>query len=165
MFKFDASESISKKLILLVSLTAWAAIVLGLLVTTVNDIISTRQASETQINMLANVLARNSAPAILFNDAKAAKETLSAIDRNDIINRAEILNHNGQRQAIIFEACRMLGLKRYHYTKCDYNTGRIAIVMVPIIYDEAVFIETIKKIPLLESVKQSYKTMKSNSAK
>ena len=96
MFKFDASESISKKLILLVSLTAWAAIVLGLLVTTVNDIISTRQASETQINMLANVLARNSAPAILFNDAKAAKETLSAIDRNDIIDRAEILNQNGQ---------------------------------------------------------------------
>lgn len=76
-----------------------------------------------------------------------------------------ILNHNGQRQAIIFEACRILGLKRYHYTKCDYNTGRIAIVLVPIIYDEAVFIETIKKIPLLESVKKNYKIMKSNSAK
>lgn len=74
-----------------------------------------------------------------------------------------ILNHNGQRQAIIFEACRILGLKRYHYTKCDYETGRIAIVLVPIIYDEGAFIETIKKVPLLESIKKNYKIMKSNS--
>ncbi|MFT8348884.1 YIEGIA family protein [Clostridium saccharoperbutylacetonicum] len=74
-----------------------------------------------------------------------------------------ILNHNGQRQAIIFEACRILGLKRYHYTKCDYETGRIAIVLVPIIYDEGAFIETIKKVPLLESIKKNYKMMKSNS--
>ncbi len=56
-----------------------------------------------------------------------------------------ILDHNGQRQAIIFEACRVLGLKRYHYTKRHYETGRIAVVLVPIIHDEAAFIETIKK--------------------
>lgn len=76
-----------------------------------------------------------------------------------------ILNHNGQRQAIIFEACRLLGLKRYHYTKCDYETGRIAIILVPIIYDEGAFIETIKKTPLLESIKKNYKIMKSTSNK
>ncbi|MCW6110585.1 YIEGIA family protein [Clostridium sporogenes] len=64
-----------------------------------------------------------------------------------------ILDHNGQRQAIIFEACRVLGLKRYHYTKRQYETGKIAVVMVPIIHDEAAFIETIKKTPLLESIK------------
>lgn len=74
-----------------------------------------------------------------------------------------ILNHNGQRQAIIFEVCRILGLKRYHYTKCDYETGRIAIVMVPILYDEEAFIQTIKKTPLLESIKKNYKILKSNS--
>lgn len=76
-----------------------------------------------------------------------------------------ILNHNGQRQAIIFETCRVLGLKRYHYTKCDYETGRIAIMMVPIIYDEGAFIETIKKIPLLESIKKNSKIMNSNPKK
>lgn len=76
-----------------------------------------------------------------------------------------ILNHNGQRQAIIFETCRVLGLKRYHYTKCDYETGRIAIVMVPIIYDEGAFLETIKKIPLLESIKKNSKIMNSNPKK
>ncbi|WP_411679399.1 YIEGIA family protein [Clostridium thailandense] len=73
-----------------------------------------------------------------------------------------ILNHNGQRQAIIFETCRVLGLKRYHYTRRDYETGRIAVVMVPIIYDEGAFIETIKKTPLLESIKKSYRIMDSN---
>ncbi|EKQ51486.1 MULTISPECIES: YIEGIA family protein [unclassified Clostridium] len=78
---------------------------------------------------------------------------------------SRILNHNGQRQAIIFEACRMLGLKRYHYTRCDYETGRIAVVMVPIIYDEGAFIETIKKTPLLESIRKSYKIMGTNSKK
>lgn len=78
---------------------------------------------------------------------------------------ARILNHNGQRQAILFETCRLLGLKRYHYTKCDYKTGRIAIVMVPIVYDEGAFIETIKKTPLLESIKKSSIIMKSNSDK
>lgn len=72
------------------------------------------------------------------------------------------LDHNGQRQAIIFEVCRALGLKRYHYTKRDYDTGRIALVMVPIIYDEGAFIETIKKTPLLESIRKSYKMMNTN---
>ncbi len=33
--------------------------------------------------------------------------------------------------------------RQYHYNKRDYNTGRIAIVMVPIIYDEGAFIETV----------------------
>ena len=96
MFKFSVKGSVSKKLILIVSFTVWAAIMLGLLVTTVNDVVSTRQASKTQVTMLADVLARNSVSAILFNDANAAKETLSAIDNNDIINRVEILKENRQ---------------------------------------------------------------------
>lgn len=72
---------------------------------------------------------------------------------------SRILDHNGQKQAIIFEVCRVLGLKRYHYTRRNYETGRIAVVMVPIIYDEGAFIETIKKTPLLESIKKSYRLM------
>lgn len=73
-----------------------------------------------------------------------------------------ILDHNGQRQAILFEVCRVLGLKRYHYTQRHYETGRIAIVMVPIIHDEASFIQTIKKTPILESIKKSYRLMKTH---
>lgn len=78
---------------------------------------------------------------------------------------SRILDHNGQRQAIIFEACRALGLKRYHYTRRDYETGRIAVVLVPIVYDEELFVETIKKTPLLESIRKNYRIMKSNLSK
>jgi uncharacterized membrane protein YeaQ/YmgE (transglycosylase-associated protein family) len=74
-----------------------------------------------------------------------------------------ILDHHGQTQAIIFEVCRALGVKRYHYTKRDYKTGRIAVVMVPIIHDENAFIETIKKTPLLESIKKSFNLMDSKN--
>ncbi|MZK51095.1 YIEGIA domain-containing protein [Clostridium beijerinckii] len=76
---------------------------------------------------------------------------------------SRILDHHGQTQAIIFEVCRALGVKRYHYTKRDYKTGRIAVVMVPIIHDENIFIETIKKTPLLESIKKSFNLMNSNN--
>lgn len=76
-----------------------------------------------------------------------------------------ILDHHGQRQAMIFEVCRVLGLKRYHYTKRHYETGRIAIVMVPILADEGAFIEIIKETPLLESIKKSRTIMKTNFIK
>ncbi|MEQ8196958.1 MAG: YIEGIA domain-containing protein [Clostridiaceae bacterium] len=69
------------------------------------------------------------------------------------------LDHYGQRQAIIFEVCRVLGLRRYHYTKRHYETGRIAVVMVPILEDKGAFIETIKKTPLLDNIKKSKSIM------
>lgn len=75
---------------------------------------------------------------------------------------SRILDHNGQRQAILYEICRILGLQRYHYTRRDYETGRIAVAMVPIIYDEWAFIETIRKTPILESIKKNYRLMNSS---
>lgn len=76
-----------------------------------------------------------------------------------------ILNYTGQRQAILFEAYRVLGLKRYHFTRRDYNSGRIVVVLVPIIHDEDAFIETIKRTPLLESIKKNYEVMESDFIK
>lgn len=70
------------------------------------------------------------------------------------------LDNFGQRQAILFEACRTLGVKRYHYIRKEYAKGRIAIAIVPLIRDEGAFIETIKKTPLLENVKKNHKIMK-----
>ncbi|EKO1912684.1 YIEGIA family protein [Clostridium botulinum] len=70
------------------------------------------------------------------------------------------LDNFGQRQAILFEACRALGVKRYHYIRKEYKRGRIAIAIVPIIRDEGAFIKTIKKTPLLENVKKNHAIMK-----
>lgn len=88
------NESISKKLILLVSVTSWVAIIAGLLVSTVNDVVSTRVSAKSQITMLADVLARNSVSAVVFNDVKTANETLSAIEGNNIVNSVEIVDDN-----------------------------------------------------------------------
>ncbi len=72
------------------------------------------------------------------------------------------LDNIGQRQAILFEVCRTFGLKRYHFTRKNYEDGRIIIVFVPIIRDENKFIEVIKTTPLLETAKKSYRVMKTN---
>lgn len=73
-----------------------------------------------------------------------------------------ILDHEGQRRAMLFEACRTLGIKRYHFTRRDYEKGRVAILLVPIIKDEGALIEAIRKTPLLESVRKNYKVIKTD---
>lgn len=69
------------------------------------------------------------------------------------------LDNYGQRQAIIFEVTRALGVKRYNFTRKEYEQGRIVVALVPIIKDEGALIEAIKKAPILESVKKSHKLM------
>ena len=64
------------------------------------------------------------------------------------------LDHFGQRQAILFEATRAVGVKRYNFTRKDYEQGRVVVTLVPLVRREDVFIEAIKKTPLLESVKK-----------
>jgi uncharacterized protein len=65
------------------------------------------------------------------------------------------LDHIGQRQAALFEATRTLGLKRYHYTRKDFENGKIIITFVPILKDADRLLEAIKKTPLLESTKKN----------
>jgi len=72
------------------------------------------------------------------------------------------LDNFGQRQAILFEATRALGVKRYHFTRKEYRQGRVIISLVPIIQDTDALIEAIKKAPLLENVKKSHKVMDTN---
>lgn len=74
---------------------------------------------------------------------------------------AAIALHNyGQRQAILFEATRTLGAKRYNFTRKDYETNRIIIVLVPLVRDEQKLLEVVRNTPLLESVKKSHAVMK-----
>jgi len=72
------------------------------------------------------------------------------------------LENFGQRQAALFEATKTLGVKRYHFTRRDFNDGRVVIALVPIINDIDGLIEVVKKTPLLESSKKSSAVMKSN---
>jgi hypothetical protein len=72
------------------------------------------------------------------------------------------LDNFGQRQAALFEATRSLGLKRYHFTRRDFENGRVVIALIPIKNDMDAFIEVVKKCPLLESVKKAKSVMKPN---
>ncbi|MEH7108939.1 YIEGIA domain-containing protein, partial [Bacillus sp. JJ1764] len=74
------------------------------------------------------------------------------------------LDNFGQRQAALFEAARTIGLKRYSFTRKDFEKGRVVIALVPIIKDIDRFIEAVKKTPLLESTKKTSEVMNTNMA-
>ena len=72
------------------------------------------------------------------------------------------LDNYGQRQAMLFEATRSIGVKRYHFTRKDYEKGRVITALVPIVNDVNKLIETVKNTPLLESAKKSHSVMQTN---
>ncbi|MFD1849657.1 YIEGIA family protein [Oceanobacillus bengalensis] len=69
------------------------------------------------------------------------------------------LDNFGQRQAILFEATRALGAKRYHFSRKEYDDGRIVITLIPIAGDINKLLHTVRNTPILESVKKSSKLM------
>ncbi|MGI6225350.1 MAG: YIEGIA domain-containing protein [Peptococcales bacterium] len=70
------------------------------------------------------------------------------------------LDNYGLRQAVLFEATRAVGIKRYHFTRKDFSEGRIITALVPIIQDVDRVIVAVEKTPLIESVKKSHALMK-----
>ncbi|WP_433744708.1 YIEGIA domain-containing protein [Falsibacillus pallidus] len=73
------------------------------------------------------------------------------------------LDNYGQRQAILFEITRSLGIKRYHYTRKDYIDGRIVFVVVPILQNINRMITSVENTPLLESIQKNHKFLKDRS--
>lgn len=70
------------------------------------------------------------------------------------------LENLGQRQAVLYEAIRALGVKRYKFMKRDFPTGRVIIAFVPIIRDPNVLLQAIKSTPILENSRKANKIMK-----
>lgn len=73
-----------------------------------------------------------------------------------------ILDNYGQRKAILFEATRSIGVKRYHYTCMDFKSGKTIIVIVPLIRNIDKLLHAVKNTPLLESVKKNPSLMDSS---
>nr|WP_276564973.1 YIEGIA domain-containing protein [Brevibacillus halotolerans] len=73
-----------------------------------------------------------------------------------------ILDNYGQRKAILFEATRSIGVKRYHYTCKDFKSGKTIIVIVPLIRNIDKLLHAVKNTPLLESVKKNPSLMDSS---
>src|SRR5207248_3527924 len=70
---------------------------------------------------ISNLLGTDNA-ATLFE-----KEGLAVIIKPHKNHLRLTLEHFGQRQAALYEATRALGLKRYHFTRRDFDNGRIVI--------------------------------------
>lgn len=70
------------------------------------------------------------------------------------------LENYGQRQAMLFEALRVFGVKRYHFTKRSFSTGKIIIAFVPVTYDIDRLLEVIKQTPILENSRKIRRIIK-----
>ncbi|KNF09949.1 hypothetical protein CLPU_1c01140 [Gottschalkia purinilytica] len=69
-------------------------------------------------------------------------------------NEKVILNHRGQRTAIIHECTRILGLERYVSTRKNFDNGEVALLIVPIIKDIELLKEIVRNVPILETLKK-----------
>ncbi len=70
------------------------------------------------------------------------------------------LENYGQRQAMLFEAVRALGVKRYKFTRRNFTQGKILIALVPIIRDMDILIAAVQNTPILESSRKIRRIMK-----
>lgn len=99
MLRLLADQSIKKKLMFVVAMTAGIVVLITFLFSTINDANSAREVANKDLVTLADVVARNSASAITFDDAIAAKETLDALQADSSILTADILDKQGNQFA------------------------------------------------------------------
>lgn len=102
---------------------------------------------------ISNLIGTENAQNILMEEGMAV-----VIEPNEDHYRITLDNF-GQRKAMIFEATRSVGVKRYHFTRKDFESGKTVIVLVPIIQDLNKLIYSVKNTPLLESIKKSHAVM------
>ena len=79
----------------------------------------------------------------------------------DPMSRITLENY-GQRQAVLFEAIRTLGLKRYVFMRRSFSTGKVLIAFVPIINDPEKLISAIINTPILENSRKIKRIMKTS---
>jgi hypothetical protein len=81
------------------------------------------------------------------------------LEPNEDIFRITLENY-GQRQAILFEALRTFGVKRYHFTMRSFSTGKVIITFIPVIHDMDKLIEVLKQTPILENSRKLHRIIK-----
>jgi PAS domain S-box-containing protein len=87
--------SIRSKLIRLISIISAVSLLIVFTVLFVYEIISYREDTVREMNVIANIVAANSTAALAFNDAEAAHEILSAVTAEKLITAAVLIKANG----------------------------------------------------------------------
>lgn len=72
------------------------------------------------------------------------------------------IENPGQRQAMLFEATRTFGVKRFSFTRRNFKEGKLIIAFVPLIKDTQSIIRVIKKTPVLENSRKIHSIMDAN---
>jgi hypothetical protein len=62
-----------------------------------------------------------------------------------------IVEQQGQQKAMLFDAIRSYGVKRYQFTQHNMPDGRVVIAFVPILRDAQGILDSIRATPILES--------------
>lgn len=70
------------------------------------------------------------------------------------------LENAGQRHAILFEAVRALGVKRFKFMKRNFKSGKILLAFVPILRDPDRLLAAVKNTPILENSRKIGRIMK-----
>jgi signal transduction histidine kinase/CheY-like chemotaxis protein/HPt (histidine-containing phosphotransfer) domain-containing protein len=91
--------SIRQKLTLIILLTSAVAVAVACVVFATYDGIRFKRAMVNQLSLQAEIIGANSTAAILFNDERAAQETLGALAADDRIVSAQIYTEDGRRFA------------------------------------------------------------------
>ena len=79
------------------------------------------------------------------------KEGISVVlEPRDPLSRITLENY-GQQQAILYEAIRALGVKRYKFMRKSFKNGKVIIAFIPIINDPDKLIKAVKYTPILEN--------------
>ena len=73
------------------------------------------------------------------------------------------IDNEGQRQAMLFEAGRTLGIKQFSFTRRSFSKGVVIIAIVPIIKDIGKMIDAIKHTPVLENSRKAKSIMRAGN--
>jgi len=91
--------SIKRKMTVIIMLASGYALFLSCAVFVIYDRIMFKQTMALDLNMLADIIGAYSMPALLFNDAEDANETLAALHAEERIVAAHIYKRDGSRFA------------------------------------------------------------------
>ncbi|WMJ84740.1 YIEGIA domain-containing protein [Oscillospiraceae bacterium LTW-04] len=106
---------------------------------------------------VTNLLGTDRSRALFLNEGIAVVIT----PKKDIFRIT--LDNFGQRQAILFEAARSFGVKRFRFTRKNYKSGKLIVAFVPIIHNIDALVSVVKKTPILENSRKIHSIMSSYS--
>lgn len=90
------TQSLRRKLIVLITTVASLSVLTGCMGLCTYQWLRARATLRSDSNMLAQMIADNSAAALLFNDARAATETLAGLREDTRVQQACLFNKEGQ---------------------------------------------------------------------